>query len=102
MADIIIDSSKSLELNWTAKGNDRVIQNVYNILNTRKSDVAYNREFGISPDVFDNDVETSKILLMEDLEEQIRINEPRAKLKSIDIQGVTAEGEIAVVVKIEV
>lgn len=102
MAEIIIDSSKPLGLNWTAKGKDRVIQNIQNIINTYKSEVAYNRDFGISPDVLDTDMESVKIFLTEDLEDQISKYEPRAKLKSIDIQGITDEGGITVVAVIEV
>lgn len=102
MAEVIIDSSKPLELNWTAKGNDRIIQNIHNIINTYKSEVAYNREFGITPDVFDTDIGTARILLIEDLEEQISKYEPRAKLQSIDVQGVTEDGAFVVAVKIDI
>lgn len=102
MGIVTIDSSKPLVLNWAAKSTERIIQNVYNIINTFKYEVAYNRDMGISPDFIDTDAETMKGIIMDSLYESISKYEPRATVKSVEVQGVTTEGEVSVVVEIEV
>lgn len=84
------------------KGKDRIIQNIQNILNTYKYEVAYNREFGISADVLDKDLETMKGIIIDDLYENISAYEPRAKLKSVDIKGIENDGTVIVAVQIEI
>ena len=100
--DIANDTNNS-NLPWgKAKGTDRIIQNVKNILNTYKYEVAYNRNLGISPDILDKDVETMKSIIMEDLFDNIKQYEPRAKLKAVDIKEITADGAISAVITIEI
>lgn len=99
---VTIDSSKGNVLDWTAKGKDRIIQNIFNILNTYKYEVAYNRDFGISADVLDKDIETMKSIITEDLFDNIKKYEPRATLKSVEIKEITSDGKITAVIKIEV
>ena len=102
MALVTIDSGKENVLNWAAKGQDRIIQNIYNILNTYKYEVAYNRNLGISPDVIDKDVETMKSIITEDLFDNIKRYEPRATLKSVEVKEISSDGKIVAVIKIEV
>lgn len=102
MAEVIIDSSTPITLNWTAKGTERIVQNIFNILNTYKYEVAYNRDFGMSPEMIDADTETMKSIIMEDLFDNISKYEPRAILKSVDIQDITDDGTVVAVIKIEV
>jgi len=99
---ITIENSNSIALNWTAKGTDRIVQNINNILNTYKHEVAYNREFGISPDVIDKDPDTMKSIIAEDLFDSITKYEPRATLKSVTVKEVSADGGIIAEVKIEI
>lgn len=84
------------------RGTDRIIQNVINIMNTYKYEVAYNRGFGISPDIIDKDIETMSAMVIEDLFDSIKTNEPRAKLISVDIQNIATDGHITATVRIEV
>jgi phage baseplate assembly protein W len=99
---IEINSSNAPSLDWAAKGTERIIQNINNILHTYKYEVAYNRDLGISPDLIDKDVETMKSIIAEDLFDNIQKNEPRAKLKSVTVTEVTADGEIIAELKIEI
>lgn len=99
---VTIDSSRGNILDWSAKGKDRIIQNIFNILNTYKYEVAYNRDLGISPDILDKDVETMKSIITEDLFDNIKKYEPRAVLKSVEVTEITADGKIIAVVKIEI
>ena len=99
---ITIDNSNEVNLNWAAKGTDRIVQNIYNILNTFKYEVAYNRDLGISPDILDKDVETVKSIIMEDLFDNIKKYEPRARLISVNIKSVSEDGAIVAEIKIEI
>lgn len=99
---LTIDNSKEHKLNWAAKGNDRIVQNIYNILNTYKYEVAYNRDFGINPDIFDRDIETMKSIIIENLFDNINKYEPRATLKSVNIKEITEHGDIIAEIKIEI
>ena len=95
--------NNSSNLPWgNAKGNDRIIQNVQNILNTYKYEVAYNRNLGISPDIIDKDVETMKSIIMSDLFDNIKQYEPRAKLRAVEIKEITSDGVISAVITIEI
>lgn len=98
---VTIDSSVPFKLDWAAKGKERVIQNVHNILNTRKYEVAYNRELGVSTDIIDADIYTIRSIVESDLRKNIELYEPRAKLLSADVQA-TGDGSVVIVVKIEV
>ena len=99
---LTIDTSSAGGLDWTARGTDRIVQNIKNILSTFKYEVAYNRGLGISPDILDKDVETMKSIITTDLFDNIKKNEPRARLISVDVVDVSSDGHIEAVVKIEV
>lgn len=99
----IDNSTQKNNLPWfTAKGTDRIVQNIVNILNTYKYEVAYMRDFGISPDAIDKDVETMRSTITEDLFTNIKNYEPRATLKAVTIQEINDDGSIIAVVQIEI
>lgn len=81
---------------------DRIVQNIRNILNTYKYEVAYNRDLGISPDIIDKDAETIKSMVMADLFDNIKKYEPRVTLKAVDITEISTDGKITATIKIEV
>lgn len=99
--ELIIDNS-NVRLNWAAKGYDRIVQNILNILNTYKYEVAYERGLGISADILDKDAETVKSIIMENLFDDIKRYEPRATLKTVDVQSVGEDGHITAVITVEV
>ena len=101
--ELTINNNSTAKLPWgEAKGNERIAQNIINILNTYKYEVAYNRGLGISADILDKDTETMKGIIIEDLFDNIKANEPRAKLRAVEIEEVTADGHIVAVVTIEI
>ena len=97
-----VDNSTTPSLNWCARGTERIVQNVVNILNTYKYEVAYKRGFSISPDIIDQDIETMKSIMIEDLFDSIKENEPRATLISVTIKEISADGGVVAVVQIEI
>ncbi len=101
---LTIDTSeRSTSLPWfEARGTDRIIQNIKNIVNTYKSEVAYMRGFGMSPEAIDTDVDTMTSIITEDLLDNIKEYEPRAKLIAVDVKEITADGGVVAVVQIEI
>ena len=101
MAVVTIDTETAAALNWSAKGKDRIVQNVLNILRTYKGEVAYNRAFGISPDVIDKPADEVQAIIADDLSARIGQDEPRARLLSVTASH-SASGDIVIAVRIEV
>lgn len=102
MPNIRIDTASNKRLNWGAKGTERIVQNVSNIINTYRFEVAYMRGLGISPDIIDKGANEVRAIIADDLSRQIKFAEPRAVLKSIDIVSINEDGSIGVIVDISV
>lgn len=102
MPNLRIDTTKKNGLNWSAKGEERIVQNVSNIINTYRAEVAYMRGLGISPDIFDRGANEIRAIIADDLSRQIEYGEPRAKLKSIDIVSIDEDGSIGAIVEITI
>lgn len=90
------------EINWNAKGPERVAQNVLNLIKTFQYEVAYNRTMGLSPKIYDAPANSIEILLVNEITEQIDLHEPRATVSEVSFLGFTDEGEINVKVVIEI
>lgn len=101
MAVVTLDTETAVALDWSAKGKDRIIQNVLNILRTYKGEVAYNRAFGISPDIIDKPADEVQAIIADDLSARIAQDEPRAQLLSVTASH-SASGDIVIAVRIEV
>ena len=101
MAVVTLDTNNAAALDWSAKGKDRIVQNVMNILRTYKGEVAYNRAFGISPDVIDKPADEVQAIIADDLSARIAVDEPRAQLLSVSAK-YDASGDIVISVRIEV
>jgi phage baseplate assembly protein W len=101
MAVVTLDTEASVALDWSAKGKDRIVQNVLNILRTYKGEVAYNRAFGISPDVIDKTADEVQAIIADDLSARIEQDEPRARLLAVSAKN-NESGDIIVSVQIEV
>lgn len=99
---MILQIKSNTEINWKAKGYDKISDNVANILKTRISEVPYMRNMGISSGYIDMPLSEIKGQLISDAIEAIAIYEPRATVKEINISDVTSEGEIVIEVVIEV
>ena len=96
-------SEKSNALPWfEARGTDRIIQNIKNIVNTYKYEVAYMRDFGMSPEAIDTDIETMRSIITENLLDNIKEYEPRATLISVTVKEISADGSVVAVVQIEI
>lgn len=72
-------------INWNAKGDERILQNVNNILNTFKDEVAYDRLMGRNPDNLDKTLEKVKNQIIEETFTLVSTYETRAKVKEADV-----------------
>lgn len=95
----VVNSNDKL-INWNAKGTERILQNINNVLNTIKYEVPYDRLMGRNPENLDGVLAKKKNILIEETYDLINTYEPRAKVNSVEIK----EGdnlEIKVVVSID-
>lgn len=96
-----VNSSNS-NINWNASGHERIIQNVINILNTVRYEVAYDRVMGRDSNNLDGNFKGIESLLIAETYDLIDEYEPRAKIENVYISQLqTGEINIKVVVEIE-
>lgn len=88
-------------INWNATGHERILQNVINILNTFKYEIAYDRLFGRDSENIDKPFNQSKDLIIAEMYELINEYEPRVNIKNISVFKDSDEIIIKVVVDIE-
>ena len=95
-------NSNNSKINWNAKGHERIIQNVVNILNTVRYEVAYDRVLGRDTNHLDKNFNEIKSLLIAETYDLIEEYEPRAKIENVHINQLeTGEVNIKVVIEIE-
>ena len=78
-------SGKEVCINWNVKGNERIVQNVNNILNTIKFELPYDRLFGRDPKNIDKPLNKTRNAYIEETYDLINTYEPRAVVESVDI-----------------
>ena len=87
---------------WGATGEDRIVQNVRNIVRTRKFEVPFMRELGLNPDIIDSDTRTIRAELAAHVAEVIKENEDRADVVDVRIESVDENGNYVIAVDLEV
>ncbi|BCZ48420.1 hypothetical protein psyc5s11_44870 [Clostridium gelidum] len=95
--DYTVSSSDLID--WNAKGNNRILQNINNIINTVKNEVPYDRLMGRNPKNVDK-TNKNRNALIEETYDLIKTYEPRATVKSVEIEDIE-NLEIKVVVTID-
>jgi predicted component of type VI protein secretion system len=90
--EVIIDTSQGIS--WASKGNDRIIQNIINLLNTRKYEVAYDRTLGLSGDFIDKPSDEAIAIITTEISDLISTREPRAELIEVLNAGADADGNM--------
>ena len=81
--DYIVKSTDLID--WNAKGNKRILQNVNNIINTIRDEVPYDRLRGRDPKNVDK-TNKNRNALIEETYDLIKTYEPRAIVKSVEIE----------------
>lgn len=83
--DYVVISSDLID--WNAKGNKRILQNINNIINTVKNEVPYDRLMGRDPKNIDT-TNKNRNALIEETYDLIKTYEPRATVKSVEIEDI--------------
>lgn len=97
-----IDTTQEINLNWAAKGGQRKAQNVLNLLNTWRYEVAYNRIMGMNPGMVDKPAPIAAALYTADVYRLIQEYQPDVTVKSVNVRGINEDGQIDAEVVIEV
>ena len=99
---IVTIYSNDTQINWGATGNERIIENVRNILRTRMFEVPFERLMGIDPDYID--AATNKVTagLSTHIIQVINAYEERVTVLDVTIDSVDADGNYVFAVKLEV
>lgn len=96
-----IDTS-TMSLAWGTKGNDRIVQNIVNLLQTRKYEVAYDRTLGLSGDFIDKPAGEAIALATAEITDLILQREPRATLLEVLHAGTDQDGNIQLKVVVDI
>lgn len=97
-----IISSENDTLDWNSTGDDRIIQNVLNIVRTKKYEVPYMREMGIDPDFLDDAITKNYAEIVNDVTENINTYEPRVEVVDVSLSVNDANGDVVISVEVEV
>lgn len=99
--EIIIDTSTEKVTDWSSKGAARIVQNVVNLLNTLRYEVAYDRTLGLTGSFIDKPADQAVALATAEIYELISEKEPRATLIEVLCVGTDAIGNMQFKVVIE-
>lgn len=98
----VIDTGQTATIKWGAKGAERILQNVVNLINTLTYEIAYARTVGISSDYIDLPSPQSAAVAANDIRELISLREPRATVENVEYLGVTETGSMRMRVVINI
>lgn len=88
------------KLNWNAKGIERTLQNVTNLLNTFCYEVAYDRTLGRNTENIDKPFNKLVPALIAETYDLIGNNQPGVKVKDVSVNIENSEPIIKVVVDV--
>lgn len=90
-------------INWVAKGTERILQNVRNLISTYRYELPYARTIGLSFDLVDMPLNKVIPKIVADIYDLISEWEPRAEVEDVTVDGMDASGNLRlkVVVSIE-
>lgn len=89
-------------IDWNATGTARIIQNVLNIIRTKKYEIPFNRLMGIDPDFIDDSLHKNKADIIADVMDNISTHESRVTVLNVDVASFDSDGNAVISVEIEV
>lgn len=78
--------NKETTINWNAKGTDKILQNVNNILLMIKGEVPYDRDLGRNLSNIDSTLNSVRYKIIEETYDLINKYEPRAIVKNVNVE----------------
>jgi phage baseplate assembly protein W len=97
-----IDTSKKITLNWAAKGFERILQNVINLINTWQYEIAYNRTMGLQTGILDKPSEEAATEYISQVHNMVSSFEPRAEVQEVNYTGIDENGNMVFKVVIDI
>jgi len=90
--NIEINTNELGSPNWSARGRERIVQNVKNLISLTRYEVAFDRTLGLTADIVDRPALQAESLLAAEIAALLKRSEPRAKLASVTCTERTADG----------
>jgi phage baseplate assembly protein W len=97
-----IDTSEEINIDWSATGKERIVQNVRNLISTAMYEVSYSRKKGIDSSLFDKPSNIASSLYISEIYRVVDEYESRATVKSVTYLGVNYEGHMEFKVVIDI
>ena len=92
--------SGSGQINWNLRGNDRIAQNVRNLINTFRYEIPYHRTMGLPGSLIDRPVNAQLEEARVEIAQMLAVYEPRANVQDIQC-SVDSGGNLVVEVVLE-
>lgn len=95
-------SNRDTTIEWGLEGEDRIVQNVLNLIRTRKYEVPFMRDLGIDPNFIDNNQTYLQMQIKDEIIDTIEKYESRATVINVVFSDIGDDGELTYEVEIEV
>lgn len=99
--DHTLNTSNTMQIDWTASGEKRITQNVLNLISTWRYEIGYNRTMGINTEILDKPADVAASLYAAEVYRIVEEYEPRARVKEVRFHGIV-DGNINSEVVIEI
>ena len=96
-----IETLKENSLDWNAKGELRVLQNIKNLITTWRYEVAYDRTKGMNPSILYLPKDDAIALYTAEIYRLIETYQPDVEVVSVDFLKVDEEGNMDFKVVVE-
>ncbi len=99
---IVTVQSNDTSIDWNATGDERIVQNVKNILRTRPFEVPFMPTMGVNQEFIDALPQKVKSELSNHVTEVINTYEPRVSVLDVKIESFDENGDYVISVELEV
>jgi phage baseplate assembly protein W len=100
--EYVIDTSKLSNINWGATGDERILQNINNLISTFKLEVAYDRDKGIDGGLIDKPKDIAAAYYTSEVFRVVQEYEPRATVKEVQLTKVDENGNMQFKVVVDI
>lgn len=90
------------KINWLAKSDNAILQNVSNLLRTYTYDIPYARTVGIDPSFIDLPEDEAIPMMQNNIIEEISLREPRVSVLEVNITRTEQSGQLYIEVVVEI
>ena len=95
-------SSNDESINWNATDSERIAQNVLNLIRTRKREIPFLPNVGLQVENIDSLLYHIKQDIQNEVMELVENYESRSEVLSVKVGTVAEDGDLEIVVELEV